>query len=182
MFTRAPHLHAVCSGPTPLQSPISISGAIPGLAGYTGDTWHQRRVARTERAAQLDGDCRGSVRRHLTRIRAATGSLCSTSSYPLCILNSVQVIHTYTTPLLWTTSHNVNHHASSKLIADAEHEERHRNTQITGVIRTSSLWFLHSSGHASCGPWAFKHPIVSGAFTPAGLSLSTKGLRSTCPP
>jgi hypothetical protein len=113
----------------------------------------------------------GPYSRHLTRIRAATGSLCSTSSYPLCILNSVQVIHTYTTPLLWTTSHNVNHHASSKLIADAEHEERHRNTQITGVIRTSSLWFVHSSGHASCGPWAFKHPIVSGAFTPAGLDV-----------
>jgi len=51
--------------------------------------------------------------------------LCSTSSYPLCISKSVQVIRTSSNPLLWATrSHNVDHRASSKLFADAEHEER----------------------------------------------------------
>jgi DnaJ family protein C protein 28 len=51
--------------------------------------------------------------------------LCSTLSYPLCISKSVQVIRTSSTPLSWTTrSHNVDHRASSKLFADAEHEER----------------------------------------------------------
>jgi len=47
-------------------------------------------------------------------------------SYP-CISKSVQVIRTSYTPLSWTTrSHNdhVDHRASSKLFADAEHEER----------------------------------------------------------
>ena len=52
--------------------------------------------------------------------------LCSMLSYP-CISKSVQVIRTSYTPLSWTTrSHNdhVDHRASSKLFADAEHEER----------------------------------------------------------
>jgi hypothetical protein len=66
-------------------------------------------------------------------------SLClySTSSYPLCILKSVQVIRTSPTPLLWTMrSHNVDHRASSKLFADAKHEERTSVTPTrTGVQR-----------------------------------------------
>jgi DnaJ family protein C protein 28 len=57
--------------------------------------------------------------------------LCSTLSYPLYIPKSVQVIRTSSSPLLWTTrSHNVDHLASSKLFADAEHEEQ------TGVTPT----------------------------------------------
>src|SRR5258708_2583611 len=52
--------------------------------------------------------------------------LCSTLPYPFCISKSFQVVRTSSaTPLSWTTrSHNVDHHASSKLFADAEHEER----------------------------------------------------------
>jgi hypothetical protein len=52
--------------------------------------------------------------------------LCSTLS---CPPKTVQVIRTFSTPLLWATrSHNVDHRASSKLFADAEHEERTGDT------------------------------------------------------
>jgi hypothetical protein len=58
--------------------------------------------------------------------------LCSTLSYPLCISKPVQAIRTSSTPLLWTTrSHkHVDHRASSKLFADAEHE----HSEGTGVV------------------------------------------------
>jgi hypothetical protein len=64
--------------------------------------------------------------------------LSSTLSYPLCISKSVQVIRTSPTPLSWmTTSRNVDHSASSKLFADAAHEER------TGASATPTRTGIH---------------------------------------
>jgi DnaJ family protein C protein 28 len=64
--------------------------------------------------------------------------LCSTFSYPLCISKSVQVIRTASTPPVWSKrSHNVDHRASFKLFADAEHEER------TGVTPTPTRTGIH---------------------------------------
>ena len=57
-------------------------------------------------------------------------------SLGLCSTLSVQVIRTSSAPLLWTTrSHNVDHRASSKLFADAEHEERTATPTRTGIHR-----------------------------------------------
>ena len=50
---------------------------------------------------------------------------CSLFTYPLRISKPIQAIRASSTPLSWTLrNHNVDHRASSKLFADAEHEEQ----------------------------------------------------------
>jgi hypothetical protein len=82
------------------------------------------------------GPLRPAIPRAVYRSPAMSFCLCATLSHPLCISKPVQVIRTFSTPLLWTArSHtsNADHHASCKLFADAEHEER------TGTHRGAKL-------------------------------------------
>jgi DnaJ homolog subfamily C member 28 len=70
---------------------------------------------------------------------------CSLISYPLRISKSIQVVFTSYTPLSWARrNYNVDHRASSKLFADAEHEEQQSatptRTALSGVTSEHTNW------------------------------------------